>query len=162
MTVTIVENGDIFAEPISEMLVCPVNLAGTMGKGLALEFKERYGVGLLVPYYERCRNGWPRGSVFTLSNQNPENPKWIVCYPTKYHWSQSSNLIFIQRHMPAFFDEIVNTGVKSISIPALGCGLGNLKWKQVKEYLLSLPFPEFIDVRIFAPLGEGGGNPKKV
>jgi O-acetyl-ADP-ribose deacetylase (regulator of RNase III) len=57
----------------------------------------------------------------------------------------------IKLGMSALFDELAYTGVKSVSIPALGAGLGGIPWKVVKAYLLSCPFPEFIHVKIFEP-----------
>jgi O-acetyl-ADP-ribose deacetylase (regulator of RNase III) len=152
LPITIIENGDIFVEP-SEMILCPINLTGSMAKGLALEFRKKFP-GIFMPYYLKCRSkeGFKLGEVLTLSNAGDENPKWIICYPTKIHWYHPSGLWIIRKGVPALFDEIVFTGIHSLSIPALGCGLGEVKWKEVKEYLLSLPFPEFIDVKIFAPL----------
>jgi O-acetyl-ADP-ribose deacetylase (regulator of RNase III) len=147
--IEIIEDGDIFLEP-SEMLVNPTNMQGTMGKGLALEFRNRFP-GIFAPYYEKCKNGWKYGEVLTLSNPSEELPNWIVCYPTKHSWRKPSSMDLIEKSMHGLFDEIAYTGIKSISIPALGAGLGQLPWDKVKAYLLSCPFPEFVHVKIFAP-----------
>jgi len=80
-----------------------------------------------------------------------EMPKWIVCYPTKHSWRKPSSMDLIEKSMGGLFDEIAFTGIKSISIPALGAGLGQLPWDRVKAFLLSCPFPEFVHVKIFAP-----------
>lgn len=155
MPVQVIENGDIFARPTAEMIVCPVNVVGSMGKGLALEFRNRFP-GIWMPYRAKCDAGWKKGEVLTLLNP-PEikqegDPAWIVCYPSKYHWKHPSNLIYIQQHMSSFYDQIVFTGIKSVGIPALGAGLGQLKWSQVRDYLLSIPWPDFLEVKIYAPL----------
>lgn len=147
--IELVEDGDIFLDP-SDMLVNPVNTVGTMGKGLALAFREKYP-GIWTPYLEKCKKGWPMGEVLTLSNPSGELPKWIVCYPTKLSWRNPSNMAIIESGMGAFFDELAFTGVHSVSIPALGAGLGGIPWKVVKAYLLACPFPDFIHVKIFEP-----------
>jgi O-acetyl-ADP-ribose deacetylase (regulator of RNase III) len=148
--IELIQNGDIFEDP-SEMIVNPVNMAGAMGKGLAKAFRDKYE-GIWSPYYEKCTEGWKYGDVLTLSNPSGENPLWIVCYPTKTHWRKDSNMDLIKTSMGGLFDEIAFTGIKSLSIPALGAGLGNIPWETVKRFLLSCPFPEFVHVKIFEPL----------
>lgn len=144
-----IENGDMF-ESGCDMIVCPVNVCKVMGKGLAKEFKERYP-GIYLPYYEKCDKKWEIGTVLTFKNPSDEFPKWICLFPTKIHWKQSSQMWIIERGMAGLFDEIAYTGIKSIAIPALGCGLGTLNWEKVKDYLVSLPWPEFLNVKLYAP-----------
>lgn len=150
MPIEIIENGDIFTPCDSDIIVNPVNTVGVMGKGLAREFRLRYP-GIWEPYKEKCRDGWKIGEILTLSNSTEEFPKWIVCFPTKRNWHGPAYLWLIEKGMPAFFDEIIYTGAHAISLPALGCGLGGLKWSVVEKYLTSLPWPEFLRVRIFYP-----------
>lgn len=144
-----IENGDIF-ESECEMLVNPVNMHGVMGKGLALEFKNRFP-GIWEPYYQKCKQYWKLGEVLTLKNPSEGLPQWICCYPTKIHWRKPSNMDIIDASMHGLFDEIAFTGIHSIAIPALGAGLGTIPWPVVRRYLEKCPFPEFVRVKIYEP-----------
>ena len=44
-------------------------------------------------------------------------------------------------------------GIKSIAIPALGCGLGGLEWEDVKEKILSIlsELDNNINIEIYEP-----------
>jgi O-acetyl-ADP-ribose deacetylase (regulator of RNase III) len=44
-------------------------------------------------------------------------------------------------------------GIKSVAIPALGCGLGGLKWEEVKEKILSIlsELDNNINIEIYEP-----------
>jgi O-acetyl-ADP-ribose deacetylase (regulator of RNase III) len=147
--IEIIGKGSIF-ESECDMIVNPVNIRGTMGKGLAKEFRERYP-SIWAPYYQKCHDGWNLGEVLVLQNPNEEFPKWICCFPTKIHWSHPSKMWIIWKSMTALFNEIAYTGIKSIALPAIGCGLGGLKWDAVKKYLLEIPWPEFLEVKIYEP-----------
>ena len=44
-------------------------------------------------------------------------------------------------------------GIKSVAIPALGCGLGGLKWEEVKEKILSIlsEIDDKVEIEIYEP-----------
>ena len=44
-------------------------------------------------------------------------------------------------------------GIKSVAIPALGCGLGGLKWEEVKEKIISIlsELDNNINIEIYEP-----------
>ena len=128
-------DGDIF-ESGCQALVCPVNCVGVMGAGLALEFKKRWP-SYFRDYKDLCDNVriFP-GSVRLHYAIMPG--KVIVSFPTKEHWKDKSQLWVIEQGLRSLLAAAVAARVavlKSIAVPALGCGLGGLKWEEVKPLI---------------------------
>lgn len=107
----------------ADYLVNPVNTVGVMGKGLALEFSKRRP-GLLVAYKQACVQG-------VLSTHQPWIYKDVVCFATKQHWRNPSQLEWIKEGL----SNLVIPEGKSIAFPRLGCGLGGLDWNEVKPLI---------------------------
>jgi O-acetyl-ADP-ribose deacetylase (regulator of RNase III) len=111
-------------------IVNPVNTVGVSGKGLALEFKKRYNLAYEA-YVNKCNDGlFNIGSVFTYSED-----QYIIFFPTKRHWKHDSKYAYIEEGMVALRQEIIDKDIKSIAIPALGCGLGGLVFDDVKDII---------------------------
>lgn len=133
----------------AQTLVNTVNTVGIMGKGIALEFKRQFP-DMFRDYEERCRAHVVRiGEPYIFTR--PELP-WIINFPTKGHWRSVSRLDDIEaglRHLAAHVEE---WGVKSLAVPPLGCGNGQLEWRVVgptiRRHLDQLPIP----VELYAPL----------
>ena len=122
--------GNIFDSP-AEALVNPVNCVGAMGKGLALQFRKRYRKNY-EDYKLACIEGRLQlGRV--LLYREPD--KWIINFPTKYHWKEHSELSSIKTGLEDLKFKINYTGINSAAIPALGCGLGELKYSDVRPLL---------------------------
>ena len=119
----------------AEVLVNAVNTVGVMGKGIALRFKERFPDNLKA-YQLACRDHKVKvGKVFNTMTGYDHNPKCIVNFPTKEHWRDPSQLQWIVDGVSDLIEFVVRNNIKSIAIPALGCGLGGLKWDQVKQVI---------------------------
>jgi len=126
-------HGNIFDANV-EALVNPVNCVGVMGAGLALEFKHRFPENYKL-YKEACERGEVQlGQMFTTT-AGMISPKYIINFPTKHHWRDRSSYKSIQDGMSALLREAGAHDVLSIAIPALGCGLGGLEWKRVKDIM---------------------------
>lgn len=124
---------DIFAANC-EAIVNPINCVGVMGGGLAKVFKNRYP-DMFIEYEALCkRNGIKPGSLHVWRNPL-NNPKWVVNFPTKDDWKNPSELKYISDGLVALRSFITGNKVKSIAIPALGCGLGGLDWNVVKKII---------------------------
>ena len=118
-----------------EAIVNPVNCCGIMGAGLALAFKKNYPENYKA-YRKECLSGnLIMGRVFGYRNSVSTNPKYIINLPTKKHWSDSSTLDNIEQGVLALRNFISNNNIKSVAIPAIGCGLGGLNWQDVKIVL---------------------------
>lgn len=137
-------NGSIF-DAQSLAIVNPVNCVGVMGKGLALEFKNRYPK-TYQEYKIACENKQLTfGKVLSIQSYADINAaiQLIIHFPTKYHWSEKSHIANIASGLKALREEADHLDLPSIAIPALGCGLGGLKWSDVK-LLIELEFSDFL------------------
>ena len=113
----------------TEAIVNPVNCVGVMGKGLALAFKTAYPENYHL-YKEACnRNEVIPGKMFVYNTGS--TPKYIINFPTKRHWKDNSYLKDIKNGLIDLVVVIDQYKIQSITIPALGCGLGGLDWKIV-------------------------------
>ncbi len=135
-----------------EAIINPVNCVGVMGKGLALQFKNEYPDNYEA-YRVECNIGrMVVGRCFVFQRSVINNPKYIVNFPTKSEWHDNSNLEYIRLGLIDLVNCIKKYNISSIAIPALGCGLGQLNWKDVKQLIEETFIKlEDIDVILFEP-----------
>lgn len=127
-------SGDMFQSHV-EALVNPVNCVGVMGKGLALQFKRRFP-SYYRAYETSCAYSKIKvGQVTTYWREYTDLPRFIVSFPTKNHWRDSSKLEDIESGLASLVAEMARLDIRSIAIPALGCGNGGLQWEQVKPLI---------------------------
>ena len=144
--------GDIFASG-ADCLVNPVNCVGVMGAGLAKKFKRRFPRHF-HEYYEAVKEGGVQLGCIFFANPGVEGvPKIIACFPTKFHYNSVSRLSYIEDGMHILVKTLMNSRtIKSIAIPALGCGLGGLHFAQVEPVIRKHLTHIEIDAKIYAPL----------
>ena len=113
--------GDIFEEDV-EALVNSVNCVGVMGRGIALQFKNRYPENFKA-YAQACKRDEVKpGRMFIYESGTMTNPRYIINFPTKRHWRGKSRMEDIEtglsdlsprgsstadtidRHSPAWFE----------------------------------------------------------
>ena len=128
--------GDIFAVN-AEALVNAVNCVGVMGRGVALQFKNRFPENFKA-YAEACekREILP-GRMFVFATGTLALPHYIVNFPTKRHWKDKSRLEDIESGLEDLVRVINSLKIGSIALPALGCGLGGLNWQKVRSRIES-------------------------
>ena len=131
---------NIFRENV-QAIVNPVNCVGVMGKGLALAFKKKY-LNNYKAYKIACLNNNIKIGKMFVYEMYRLCPQYIINLPTKQHWKDSSKLEYIESGLKDLVLIIKDCNIKSIAIPALGCGCGGLDWSTVKQviekYLSSL------------------------
>lgn len=127
-----IKNGDIFKSKC-DYLVNPVNCEGVSGAGLALLFKEKFP-GNFKNYRYFCESGKLGIGGLLLYE---ENNKIIINFPTKNLWRNYSSYDYVDSGLHKLRAEIVHRKIKSIAIPALGCGLGGLHWDKVRKMIES-------------------------
>lgn len=126
--------GDILDADV-EALVNPVNTAGVMGAGLALQFKLAYP-DMYHQYAATCRAGGVRtGRVLVHYAASGRKPWYIIMLPTKEHWRNPSQLEWIDWGLTDLRALIEELNIRSIAIPPLGCGLGGLDWTDVRKLI---------------------------
>jgi len=138
----------------TEALVNTVNCVGFMGKGIALQFKKAFPENFKV-YQQACRSHQVvPGRMLVVPTGSLLNPKYIINFPTKRHWKGNSRLEDIASGLEALVDEIKKLGIRSVSVPPLGCGLGGLDWGTVRS-MIEKAFNELpdVEVKLFEPAG---------
>ena len=77
--------------------------------------------------YKRACDG---GKVVVGSMPPWKNPGggWVINFPTKEHWRQPSQLGWVVGGLEDLARVLRDQGIRSVAIPALGCGLGGLLW----------------------------------
>lgn len=126
------KKGDILKEN-TEAIVNTVNCVGVMGKGLALQFKNKYPQNFRE-YAIACENKEIiPGKMFVY--HTGETPKYIINFPTKTHWKINSKMKDIENGLNDLLNIIIKLNIQSIAIPPLGSGLGGLDWNNVKQVI---------------------------
>lgn len=148
------KKGDMFAEPV-EALVNTVNCVGVMGKGVALEFKNRWPANFRA-YKSLCdAKDLKPGQMFVFDTKElfiSEGPRYLINFPTKAHWRSKSKIEYIEDGLDALVEVIRERGITSIAIPPLGCGNGGLNWADVRPVIeTKLSVLDDVDVVLFAP-----------
>jgi len=154
--------GDMFFSKMQTLTVS-VNTVGIMGKGLASRAKYQFP-DVYVCYQDACRNKSLRmGKPFLYKRESPfdeemlDEPrtlttpndiKWFLLFATKRHWRDNSELPGISEGLQWLVANQASEGIKSLALPALGCGLGNLEWRDVGpvmcKHLAKLSIPVVI------------------
>jgi len=158
-------DGDMFFSRMQTITVS-VNCVGVMGKGVASRAKYQFP-DVYVHYQDLCRKrklkmGRPHlykresstdyqlaDDPETLTKANAET--WFLLFPTKRHWRDRADIKGIEAGLKWLCKNYEQKKIKSLAIPALGCGLGRLRWQEVGpllcKYLSTLDIP----VRIYLP-----------
>ena len=135
---------NLFKSP-AQTLVNTVNTVGVMGKGIALVFKQLYPE-MYQQYRAQCLAGQlDIGKLHIYRTPN----KTIINFPTKKHWRSRSRVEYIEAGLKTFIGTYEKYGISTVSFPQLGCGNGELDWKEqvqpvMEHYLKDLPIPVYI------------------
>ena len=134
-------------------VVNTVNTVGVMGKGIALMFKEAFPENFRA-YEAACKRKEVRvGHMFVTENLALCGPRWILNFPTKQHWRQPSRMEWITAGLRDLRGVVEENNIRSIALPALGCGNGGLDWSEVRpEIEQSLAEMNDVDVLVFEPI----------
>jgi len=145
------EPTDIFSLKV-DAIVNPVNIRKIAGAGLAKQFAEKYPEEHLS-YLDACeQNAIGINKVHVASTRQNFDPKYIIYFATKDHWRDPSRYLYITLGLSSLEQEISIYKIKSIAIPALGCGLGQLEFEVVKALVWDeLKVIKDLDVFLMAP-----------
>jgi O-acetyl-ADP-ribose deacetylase (regulator of RNase III) len=119
-------------EADAEALVNTVNTKGVMGKGVALQFKRAFPENYKA-YRAACAAGRVQlGRMFVFDSGRIERPRYIINFPTKEHWRSRSRLADIDTGLDDLRRVLTELEIESVAVPPLGCGLGGLRWADVR------------------------------
>lgn len=159
-------DGDMFFS-LAQTLTVSVNIGGIMGKGVASRAKYQFP-DVYVHYQDLCRRnqlkmGTPvlykrelsfdyefADEPLTIKELNGET--WFLLFPTKKHWSDNSDIRDVEAGLKWIVENYKKEGIKSLALPALGCGLGGLSWSQVGP--LMCQYLAQLDIRVYIYLPE--------
>ena len=132
--------GDLF-ESGADALVNAVNTVGIMGKGLAWQFKNKFPLSF-EDYKQACSAGRlsPGGLHIAKLGDEPI----IINFATKSDWKLPSKIEYIENGCIELKKYLTrHPNVKSVAMPALGCGNGGLVWgdvrKVIEKHLMNIP-----------------------
>lgn len=123
--------GNMFDYPVSAR-VNTVNCVGVMGAGIALAFKTRYPE-MFYAYQKACRA--KQVMPGHLHIWHSAQGECVINLPTKRHWRESSRYDDVEAGLVALRNYLIEHDVKSLALPALGCGHGGLMWSKVLQMI---------------------------
>ncbi len=147
MTITYITSGSILTDE-SKAIVIPVNTMGIAGAGLARQWKIQYP-DEHHQYVEVCKDKrFNIGEVLALVSISN---RLFLCFPTKIVPQKRSELVWIEDGLPDLVRLVFTLQIKSLALPALGCGLGGLPWRDVKPLIEKHLGDLNIPVRVYLP-----------
>lgn len=126
MTFSVIE-GDLFAGNY-DAIGHGVNVYGVMGAGIALQFREKYPF-MYGQYRQMClREELEPGDVYPyLANDG----KFIYNLASQSMPGPHARLEWVFKSVQTMFTHASFASVKTIGLPAIGCGIGGLDLEDV-------------------------------
>ena len=156
----VVKDGDMFLSRM-QTLTISVNCVGVMGRGQASTARY-YFPDLYTKYRQLCVDGelklgkpylykQPTSRGLTDDYLKGDERGWFLLFPTKNHFKDPASLDGIREGLEWIRQNYKQEGIESLALPALGCGLGWLSWKDVwpimRDSLMGIDVP----VEVYLP-----------
>jgi O-acetyl-ADP-ribose deacetylase (regulator of RNase III) len=126
--------GDILDADV-DALVNTVNCVGIMGRGIALQFKNKFPDNFKA-YAVACNRQEVQPGKMFVHETGKLSPRYIINFPTKRHWKGKSRIEDIETGLLDLVRVIRRLNIHSIAIPPLGSGLGGLDWADVRPKIV--------------------------
>ncbi|OGB09533.1 MAG: hypothetical protein A3E79_10530 [Burkholderiales bacterium RIFCSPHIGHO2_12_FULL_61_11] len=95
-----------------DAIVNTVNCVGVMGKGIALQFKNKWPDNFDL-YQATCRAGEVRpGKMHVFDAVAYAQPHYIINFPTKDHWRGNSKMSFIKEGLRDLVEQVERRQLK--------------------------------------------------
>lgn len=136
MTIEFID-GDLFNYPGLDAICHGCNTQGFMGAGIAKEFAKRYPE-MYRAYKFLCKkqeNGLQLGDCFAFKNKDG---KFVFNLMTQINVGANARYMAIKKSVGEMINFARENKIKTIGVPAIGCGIGGLEWKNVKNILINL------------------------
>jgi O-acetyl-ADP-ribose deacetylase (regulator of RNase III) len=142
--VTYIEFGNIFKIEGVENYAHGCNCAGAMGKGIAVQFKEKFPE-MYKRYKNMCSTGqFNLGDVFAYNYGNG----FVFNLGTQATWLTKATIKAIEQSLKKMLQFAAENRVKNIALPKIGAGLGGLKWESVKALINEIAI-EYPDINLY-------------
>ena len=141
--------GNIFTSKC-QTIVNTVNCVGVMGAGIAYECRLRYPQ-MYEKYNELCKDRMINiGTLWIYKSED----KWVLNFPTKFHWKYESKPEYLEKGLQKFLDTYKEKGITSIAFPLLGASNGGIpedvSISIMKRYLEKCDIP--VEIYYYDPL----------
>lgn len=131
-----IKEGDIFAIPGVYNYAHGCNCAGAMGKGIALQFKNKFPL-MYKKYKLLCqKKEFTPGDVYDYSYESGH----VYNLATQESWRSKAKMEYIKSSLIKMMQLAIQNQTKTIALPAIGAGLGGLKWNDIKSELNEISF----------------------
>ena len=128
---------DLFNNTTESIAHC-ISADVKMGRGIAVEFKRRYG-----GVEELLKQSPSIGNICILKRNN----KWIYYLITKELYWHKPTYKSLKSCLEVMKQHIIDNKIKSIAMPQIGCGLDKLKWEVVRKMIKEI-FPPDSQINI--------------
>jgi O-acetyl-ADP-ribose deacetylase (regulator of RNase III) len=129
--VTYIEQGNIFNLQDISNFAHGCNCAGAMGKGIALQFKDKFPK-MYIEYKKLCKEGlFSLGDVFTYNYDNGT----VFNLGTQTTWKTKADINAVESSLIKMLSYAQQNNIFKIALPKIGAGLGGLNWDDVKFVL---------------------------
>lgn len=123
-----IEEGNIFKVSNIRNYAHGCNCAGAMGKGIALQFRNKFPE-LYKQYKKLCATKeFSPGDVFKYDYSDGT----IYNLGTQKTWREKAQLKYIKQSLNLMLDMACVDNVGEIVMPAIGAGLGGMDWNEIK------------------------------
>lgn len=129
--VTYIEQGNIFNLEDIQNYAHGCNCAGAMGKGIALQFKEKFPK-MYNEYKRLCKEKlFSLGDVYTYDYGNGT----IFNLGTQTTWKTKADINAVENSLIKMLSYAHQNNIFKIALPKIGAGLGGLDWNDVKSVI---------------------------
>lgn len=129
--VTYIEFGNIFKIEGVDSYAHGCNCSGAMGKGIAIQFKEKFPL-MYAEYKNLCNaRKFNLGDVFKYNY----GKGYIFNLGTQKTWRTKANIRAIEQALNNMLSIASTEDIRKIALPKIGAGLGGLDWNDVKRVI---------------------------
>lgn len=127
-------SGDLFANAYeAEAFAHGCNCQGSMGAGIAVDFRERYPE-MYAQYRARCKAEPRQFNLGDVWLWKAEGQPWVFNLGTQEGvWRARASYEAIATALTRMRELADAEGIQRIAIPRIGVGYGGLSWRKVRE-----------------------------
>lgn len=142
--------GDLFAAEGLDALGHGCNCKGVMGAGIAVQFKKRYP-NMFQKYRTMCDAGTMLpGDVMPWRTMDGRPVRFVYNLMSQKNPGADARIEWLQLSVRHMLEHAALVGVQTIGLPQIGCGIGGLKWPDVKKVLEQEVKGTGIDIHVYS------------
>jgi len=142
--VTYIEFGNIFNLQGISNYAHGCNCAGAMGKGIALQFKNKFPK-MYIEYKRLCKEElFSLGDIYTYDYGNGT----VFNLGSQKTWKTKADINAIESSLIKMLSYAQQNNILKIALPKIGAGLGGLNWNDVKS-LINIVSQDYPNIDLF-------------